>query len=71
MSVQRVLVSAMTHYGTGSPRKSVPRTMVGSERQRSNDSLTTNPEHLQRRVCLTLTGGLNVDEIMQLMHIVL
>ena len=45
--------------------------MVGSERQRSNDSLTTNPEHLERRICLKLTGGLNVDEIMQLMHIVL
>lgn len=50
MSVQRVLVRARTHWPT----------IVGLGTQRSDDSVK-NPEHLERRICLTPANGSDAD----------
>jgi hypothetical protein len=39
--------------------------------QRSDDSLTTNPQHLERRVSLIPLSDPNMGEVMQLMQIIL
>jgi hypothetical protein len=55
----------------GSHREFVPLTIVGLGTQRSDDIAKNNPEHLKRRICLTLASGFNVDNEMLSMRIML
>jgi hypothetical protein len=67
MSVQRVLIRARMHY----PQGIYAAKYRGLGTQRSDDSLTTNYEHLARRVCLTPASGYNADNEMLSMRIML